>query len=226
MRFMIVLAFAAAHCPAFATGPSYIDAQMHPVSVNDAGEVLCRTQFVENGMGAHALMLVEFGYCVIAGDSIVQFGVHVLDIFSDTDSYIAEYDKHAGIFVSRMTDTEFAAIERKYGYAFRENNAEKCRVDKRVPLDEFAGPDLRLIHQIALKGGRGIYPEDADGKECMVNFEYDFGRVIVLRNEIGFERSDTPGYTEGIHFDYPNFFGNEDIGFDSSTVTGIVFRKP
>ena len=58
-----------------ATGPSYIKAGIKPISINDKGEVLCRTRFLKNPSGGHYVLDIEYGLCVLTGDTILQFPI-------------------------------------------------------------------------------------------------------------------------------------------------------
>lgn len=63
----------------FATGPSYIDSIINPIAINDNGDVLCRTLYVENQMGGYGYMDQYYGLCILTKDSIIEYPVFNLD---------------------------------------------------------------------------------------------------------------------------------------------------
>ena len=63
----------------YATGPSYIESEIRPISVNEKGEVLCRTRFVKNPTGAQTLMDVEYGLCVLTKNRIFSLSTHTIN---------------------------------------------------------------------------------------------------------------------------------------------------
>ena len=215
-----------------ATGPSYIWSEMNPVSVNDKGEILCRTRFLTNDTGGHWYQRFEYGLCVISDGKITEFLTKILDpeiIGDDSDKSKEnisgdeywELTKHwdwiyrTGLDFQKLSKQQKRICEQ---YGFKENNTEKFRVNKKIKVKDFEEErniSLTKDKQSALKGAKSIsYDEQS------VDILYDFGNILILNNTY----SEDPQTDTGASFSYINpLFGG--MEYEYYQITGVLFIK-
>ena len=214
----------------FATGASYVYAEMNPVSVNDNGEILCRTRFIQNGMGARWYDKIEYGLCIISNGKIIEYKTKVLDnrIIDDSsdrsDKGITgeEYMKlmahwdwiyKTGLDFNNLSKQQKQICEQ---YGFKENNTEKFRIDKKMRFADFEEErniNLKQNKQLALKGAKSI----SYSNQC-VHILYDFGNIIIFNNAY----SENPTTDAGACFSYVNpILGG--IEYEYYRITGALF---
>ena len=213
-----------------ATGPSYVNSEMNPVSVNEKGEILCRTRFVINDMGSHWYDRVEYGLCIISNGEIKEYLTKILDpsIVDDNterpkdkitgDEYIKLMNHWDWIFKTGFDFDKLSKQQKRIceEYEFKENNAGKYKVDKKIKLADFEKErniDLSKNKQLALKKAKSISYEDRQ-----LHILYDFGDVLILNN---IYRED-PEIDAGASFSYISpFFGG--IEYEYYRITGSLF---
>lgn len=216
---------------AFATGPSYVHSEMNPVSVNDKGEILCRTRFVKNDNGGHSYQRIEYGLCVISNGKIIEFRTKTLDpgtieYGSDkskgkiTEDEYLKLTKHwdwifkTGLDFGKLSKQQKQICEQ---YGFKENNTENFKVNKKIRLSDFKkerNVDLKKDKQLALKGGaKSVFYDNRQ-----IHISYDFGNILILNNTY---RED-PDMDTGASFSYKSpLFGG--IEYEYYRITGALF---
>lgn len=219
----------------FATGPSYIYAEMNPVSVNEKGEVLCRTRFLKNDMGGHWFNKIEYGLCVLSEGKIIEFKTKILD-----PQIIAENDKNPDREKKEVTMEEYLNMQKHWDwvfktglnfeklskqqkgicdeYGFKENNAEKYKVNRVYTVKDFEKErniNLKKQKLKSLKTGQSISNSFPD----KVKISYDFDKIILFQNE-----DDADESSIGFRFDYINpIFGYQNLEYEAHYVTGVLF---
>ena len=213
----------------YATGPSYINSEIKPISINEKGEVLCRTRFEKNPMGAHTYMNIEYGLCVLSKNRILPLSTHILSYYDDLlddDIYTELRLYYDSIFTSVCFDAEVAlelqrlSVEAKYN--FRECNISQYAVNKTFLLSEFEKSRQVNMHktpQQALSEGKGYCRDNKS-----IHVLYDFGHIIVTKNTITMAEVDFPEEMEtaSATFDYlvPLFGG---IEYELWAINGVLF---
>ena len=210
------------------TGPSSIESEIIPISRNQQGEVLCKTRFTKNEMGARMGMRVEYGFCIIANDTLITYrGKTLAPEGNDTEEYHARLKFWDAIFYGETQRRQLGKIVSevlKGSYYFNSCNTDSFRRDQRLSLAEFEadkGISLSSLKQEALKGVKSS--SYLDSKQ--VHVLYDFGSFVLMKNQRNFDETGI-----GAEFDYYNGWVNEEgkelnIGFDVSKVNGILFLK-
>jgi len=226
-RFFIQLFLSIIFCSSvFATGPSYIDSKIRPISINEMGEILCRTRFTKNEMGAHKAMKITYGYCIITSDSIIQKTTQEIepDGFPDYDTYTEFVTYWDSIFNSEFDKENLSEIGYliKKQFRFDSYNVASYKIDKIQTISKFSENkriDIIKTKQWALNGAKNT--EYFDSK--MIHVLYDFGNVLILENV----NNEFEEIQIGADFDYYNPWINkagetENIGFDLSEITGVL----
>jgi len=184
-------------------------------------------------MGASTLQKIEYGFCVLRDGIIEEHITRVLDPDKITD---------VDVFVKKMKvlDKRFKGpfwgspdsssplgqkLVRKYG--FSGSDLERFKVNKIVSLSSLSKrTNIRSNRQKALKGAKSSkYFTDKK-----VFIEYDFGNVLVLKNENEYTEEISPKRGTGADFDYYNPWTDEigqekNIGYDFVNVTGVLFLE-
>lgn len=209
-----------------ATGPSFIKAEINPVAVNGKGEVLCRSRYEVNPMGASTFVDVEYGYCILSEGRIIEPAERFVLKYSplyDTDVYLDHRRYWDSVFAGGLNTTKPTDIERMYisRYGFTGNNAEGSRCDTVMTVSGFRqarGIDLTGTPQNALRGGTGYYVDGGE-RDSEVRILYDFGNILIFKHEESYEKE----YPDS-RFDYLNpIFGDEQVEYDYSVITGVLF---
>ncbi len=214
-----------------ATGPSYIESKIIPISINEKGEILCRTRFSKNEMGSHAAKKITYGYCVITAGSIIQYITQEIepDGFPDHDTFSKSTDYWDSIFNSCFDKDHLSAIgdRIKSQYHFDLCNISPYKIDTVQSISEFENNkkiDLSITPQLALNGAKST--DYYDNKK--IHILYDFGHVVILENMINVNNEYRD--SKGADFDYFNPWTNDEgktvnIGFETSEVTGVLRIK-
>ncbi|WP_163306688.1 hypothetical protein [Dysgonomonas sp. 521] len=217
-----------------ATGPSYTHAGIRPIAINDKGEVLCRTRFIQNPMGGHYYQDIEYGVCVLTADTIIYSRMNILmqEGFPSDAEREAQYNYWESVYNSPYDAEQLSSVEYAITYKkdFRKIDVSTYLRNDTISLSNFKSKynvDLRTTPQYSLyggkgffeKGGRECYDENLEPSTAYAVLEYDFGNILLINNEV----NDFSCY--GAAFDYVNMFGGEDIGYEYFRVTGVVFRK-
>lgn len=92
---------------AFATGPSTITAEIVPLAMNPAGDVLCKSRYSENRMGSHSLMPTNYALCIVKEGRIQPIPESDWHFAADesAENYFMEY----GRMNQQFKDAKFAA---------------------------------------------------------------------------------------------------------------------
>ncbi|WP_271766034.1 hypothetical protein [Aquimarina algiphila] len=209
------------------TGPSSIASEINPISINENGEILCKTRFTKNQMGGYSPMRVEYGFCILSKDTIIQFRGKVLE---DNEAYYEQLKYWDDIFKSEINEEQLNELNKevlKNEYNFSSCNANSFKVDKTMPISEFETNkkiNLKDSRQKALHGASSTSYYD----EKKVHLLYDFGHILLLNNIN--DDNDEEELSLGSDFDYYNPWVNEEgkevnIGFDISLVTGVLITE-
>lgn len=220
-----------------ATGPSWIHAEIIPISINHNGDILCRTRFEKNPMGAYDFMEVEYGLGIIENNQLTQYITHTLPYpeDSDYDSYQKQRDYYEQRIqqcnVDNMSLKEQALREQ---YQFNDCNVAPYKTDTVISYTEFERQrniDLSQVTLLGLKGSKGEFEIFGDPDKTYLHVLYDFGNMLILDNDSS--DMDNINGIIGALFDYKsgmilllNDFDEEiegDLGFDIQRVTGIFF---
>jgi hypothetical protein len=211
----------------YATTFSYLDSEITPISINQKGEVLCKTEFSANlSGGGYAYDFVKYGFCVISQDSIHYFkGVTVgrVDDYSDE-----KYSFWDAIYNKATSEKQLKSIVSevlKNSFEFSELNTEKFKVDTIIEKSAFHtqfGIDINETRQAALFGGL------ANKYSCRnkIHVAYDFGKVILLDNYSHWEDNiDEIYYEIGCDIGYYFKHGYSEGGYyDLYHITGVLFK--
>ena len=216
-----------------ATGPSYINSEMNPISINDKGEILCRTRFEKNDTGGHWYQRTEYGLCVISNGKIIEYKTKILDpqVIDDhanitskgkitSDEYQKLTEHWDWIYKTGLDFNNLSKQQKQIcvQYGFKENNTEKFKVNKKVKLSDFIKEkniDLKKDKQLALKGAKSV-SYDSDSQR--IHILYDFGNTLILSNTY---RED-PDADIGASFSYRSpLFGG--IEYEYYRITGVLF---
>ena len=217
-------------CPELlATGPSHIEARIKPISINDKGEILCRTRFLKNPSGGHYELDIEYGLCVLTNDTILQFPINTVSFEETANSeewsrryevYERQLAQWNSIFQSqfkpmKVGDMDYHAVVEEYG--FKEANVGRYVRNDTIFVDEFKRADLQTTPQKALYGAEGVC-------SARTHISYDFGNIVIIENSIT-DAYYGEDFNTGAVFNYPNLWEDRDIGYESQLITGVLFIK-
>jgi len=210
----------------FATGPSHINSEIKPISINEKGEILCRTRFSKNEIGAHKAMKITYGYLVITKDSIIQYVTQEIepDGFADYETFLKITVYWDSIFNGCYDKDHLSEIGHriKNQYHFDLCNISKYKIDKVLLKAEFENNkqiDLSNTNQLAINGAKST--DYFNNKN--IHIMYDFGNVLILKNMNNeYEKTQI-----GADFDYFNPWTDvngdiENVGFEISEISGIL----
>lgn len=210
-----------------ATGPSYLSAQINPISINANGEILCRTRFEVNPMGASDVMAVEYGLAIIENNQLTEYTTYNLapPEEGDYDNYQQQRDYYDLQFQQcKLDKLSLKEQALRQQYHFQDCNVTEYRSHDLMSYAEFEQQrslDLSETMLLGLKEAHGYFDEP---DKTEIDIRYDFGHILILNNE----RSDMDT-TVGALFDYKNGMvitteeGMQDIGFDIEYITGVLF---
>lgn len=219
-----ILMFLSIAC-SLATGPSSLTSEIRPISINDKGEVLCRTRYQENGMGAHDLLPVEYGLCILSSDTILEFRTFYLKYWTEypnMEAYLDLSSRYDSLFSTPFDEKFLSQEEREIAikYNFKESNVQLYLKNDTLLLKEFEklkDVDLFKLPQFALHGAKGCYSYDNGiHSNELLHWLYDFGNIIVLHSFI----NDTESV--GATFDYVNPFMKE-VDYEYQNITSVLF---
>lgn len=209
------------------TGPSYIESEIKPISRNEKGEILCKTRFTKNQMGAHSPMPIQYGFCVITKKEIKQFNTIRIDpgLIKDDETFYQLSKYWDGIFhgetnVRQLMEINQGVLESEG--QFTALNVKPFQVDLVVSIPEFEKnkkTDLQTNKQKGLYGATGVEYYEAGN----IHIVYDFGDILILENK----EDDYDESRIGARFDYSNPWTNRNgeevnIGFAINLVTGVL----
>lgn len=192
----------------FATGSSTLYSDIRPISINDRAEVLCRTRFTKNPSGRSFVLDVEYGYCILANDTILQFMTKVVSI----DNLIED---------SQLNDKAYQKFEQ-----------ERKIMDSIYETDFIYKGDTLFVNDylkqfgnkktfIQKSSNNGVADEIVSAKIIRT---YDFGDIIIFYNqEVG--GCDGSEYDIGAYLKNENKISDYDVGYDCQHVNDVYFKK-
>ena len=212
-----------------ATGPSSIESEIIPISINEKGQILCKTRFTQNKMGAYNPMIVEYGYCILTDTSIIEIQTTILNpnTFNNQDIYYEKRNYWDNIFrgktsVQQLNTVTTQVLKNKYN--FSEVNTDVYKVDREISILEFEKQkkiSLKEKRQKALKNAKSTTYHS----KKIVHIMYDFGDIICLIN-----KTNSDDIEIGAYFDYFIPWENENgieekLDYDINTIVGILNLK-
>ncbi|MGJ8734898.1 MAG: hypothetical protein ACSHW4_17200 [Cellulophaga sp.] len=215
------------------TGPSYVHAEIKPISINKKGEILCKTRFTKNEMGAYSPMKIEYGFCVITKDTIIEFKTKTINPSPEASYYDQTkywYDK----FESETNQKQLDEIKKsilKNEYDFSLNQIDSFKIDKVMSISDF-----EKTKKISLKNNKQKALHNAYSKEYYsdkkVHLLYDFGDILIFNNNNDIDNNKLE-LELGAEFNYYNSSNslindkgeNINLGFEINKVTGILIVK-
>lgn len=207
------------------TGPSFIESEIYPISMNKKGDILCKTRFTKNGTGARRGMPVQYGFCVITNKEILQFDDKRLEPDEiGEEFYFQQLEHWDSVFYTKVTENQLASIVSntlKGKFSFTSCNTEVFKTDQRMPITAFEKDKGISLNQQPQKGLYGALSTEYL-EEDSVHIAYDFGKVLLLNNV-----EDIDSEYIGARFDYYNPWITEEgeevnIGFETREVTGVL----
>ncbi|MBW1294814.1 hypothetical protein [Aquimarina litoralis] len=217
---------------ASSTGPSYVHAEIKPISINEKGEILCKTRFTKNEMGAYSPMKIEYGFCVLTKDQIIEFKTKIVEP-SPEDSYYEQIKFWDEVFQSDTNEKQLDEIKNsvlKNEYDFYSINIDSFKINKIMSISDFEKSKKISLKKVKQKG-----LHNANSKEYYsdkkIHLLYDFGDILILDNNNDIDDNGLE-LELGAEFDYynPLTISNEQgkdisLGFDINKVTGILRIK-
>ena len=214
-------------CCQAATGPSHISSKIHPISINEKGEILCRTRFSDNPMGARLQMPNTYGYCVITEDSIIEFEGYQLNTvdYTDHEEMQKQIDDRDSVLNTCIDWKNLSQVENEIvsQFKFSSCNIASFRVDTMIALSDLEKTkNIRLDHT-KQKALGGAYSTSYHGKRILL--KYDFGRVLILGNQYHFV-TDEINFGAEFSYHYP-WINPEDmqekLSYEFGEITGVLF---
>ena len=209
-----------------ATGPSYIKAEINPISINQKGDILCKTRFESNWMGSHYYMDVNYGLCVLSNDSILEYPIFKLNMpktedeetnYIELNNYWNNWFENDSSNSYNITEKEISLIQK---YAFNNSNLEQYKRTDTLSIKEFEhryNIDLNNRNFKALGKAYSLpfITEPENSENIIVTF--DFGNIVMTQSD-GFDESKV-----GLDFSYSFPYGENEISFDIQNVSGVLF---
>lgn len=212
------------------TGPSYIESEIIPISINERGQILCKTRFTQNEMGSYSPMMVEYGFCILTNDSIIEFKTKVLnpDKLNNEDEYYIKLKFWDKIFRTETNIDQLNMINNQIldsNYNFSDVNIDKYKIDRKISTSEFEKQKNISLKQKSQKALKNAHNTTYHSKK-MLHIMYDFDDVIIIKNRVDFDDD----IEIGAYFNYlipwtdPNGV-EKNIDYDIITVTGVLNLK-
>lgn len=217
----------------YITGPSTIESTIKPISINKKGEILCKTRFTKNEMGAYSPMKIEYGLCILSKDTIIEFKTKTIEP-SPEDSYYEQTKYWDEVFKSETNRKQLDEITKcilKNEYDFSEINIDSFKINKIMSISDF-----EKTKKISLKNNKQKGLHNACSKEYFsdkkIHLLYDFGDILIFENNNDIDNNGLE-LELGADFDYHNssniMVNNKgkkiSLGFGISKVTGVIFLK-
>ena len=139
MKVNILLLFSLIPAFTYATTLSYLDSDIKPISINEKGEILCKTRFAANLTGGgYPYDFVKYGFCVISADSMHYFKGITLDMVEDyTDEKFSFWE---AIYTKASSKNQLKTIVTdvlKNTFTFSDLNTDKFKVDSLMSEEVF-----------------------------------------------------------------------------------------
>lgn len=215
-----------------ATGPSNMVSLIRPISVNNKGDILCRTQFTQNPSGGSHPHDIQYGLCILSSDTILFQEIYTLKFDSDLNDETTDWQEYNrrrnyqdSIFLSDFDPKLLNEIELSFlrNYDFKKFNIRKYQRNDTISTSSLHQRiDLKKASLQALHGAFGYISNN----QTKLNIIYDFGSVILTNNETCQKsEDDNDSIDMTTYFNYPNFWNNHDIGYDCFRITGVLFLQ-
>lgn len=218
----------------FATGSSTLYSDIRPISINDRAEVLCRTRFTKNPSGRSFVLDVEYGYCILANDTILQYVTKVVridNLTEDSQLYDKAYQKfeQERKFIDSIFETDFNISEtyrtnyplQLKQFGFNKSNVESFYKGDTLFVNDYLKQFGNKKTFIQKSSNNGVADEIVSAKIIRT---YDFGDIIIFYNqEVG--GCDGSEYDIGANFKYENKISDYDVGYDCQHVNDVYFKK-
>lgn len=219
----------------FATGPSNISSEIRPIAMNENGDILCKTRFLENWMGSHSYPTISYGIAIIKKNKI-------LEVLSKEISFEKLDEDSNNPNIGKMIDDceKWFYTEKNipYDILFTEEDIQlkinlkdypikdlsKYEINKEYTVKEFKhlyNIDLTKKKQLALLGAKSKTKEVENNPLVL---QYNFGNVLFIRNGNLLDCF-AEDYSTPIYFNYPKSLENLNVDYDCSEVTGLIFIK-
>lgn len=212
------------------TGPSSVESEIIPISINQKGQILCKTRFTKNVMGSYSPMRVEYGFCILTSDSIIEIRTKIInpDKFKKEEVYYKELNFWDKIFRMRTNKEQLNLIKTqvfKNKHDFPSINVDKYKIDEKISISEFEKQKKISLKQRKQKALKNATSTEYHSKNTLYIL-YDFGDIIILKNEVDFDED----IEIGAYFDYMIPWTNqkgltENINFDVNKIVGILNLK-
>jgi hypothetical protein len=203
-----------------ATGPSTLSAEIFPIGINAKGEIICKTRFTANPMGAQAPMPIEYGLLLVSADTIVEVFSETInpmefDTYDAFDSKRQEYRNN----LKKITEQDLKQLKNLNIDTKFKTNLNEYVVNASISEEDFVMVNFLSkseLKQQSLKGAVCTeFPE-------LIEILYDFGEILFIKNESDFE-----GIQATCEFSYKNTIGTSaagamNVGYDYSNITGII----
>jgi len=208
------------------TGLSSVTSKIIPISVNNKGEILCKTRFTKNEMGGSMSTIVEYGFCILSNDSIKEIKTKIINPFKlNMDDYDEQVKFWDAIFETKTTQNQLNTINKeilKNDYNFLTNNTDSYKVDSKITISNF-----EKEKNISLKKRKQKGLHNAESTKYHSNKRlhilYDFGNVIILNNVFIIDDDQIMNF--GATFNYLISYNDSKIEFESYFVTGVLTIK-
>ncbi|NMH87356.1 hypothetical protein [Flavivirga algicola] len=217
----------------YTTGPSIIESIIQPISINEKGEILCKTRFTKNEMGAYSEMKIEYGFCIISNGTIIEFKTKVIEATPDP-SYYEQKNYWDEVFKSKTNQKQLNEIKKdilKNEYDFHLINVAPFKIDKILSILNFEKTKKISLKNIKQKGLHNALSKKYFNDK-KVRLLYDFGNILIFDNTNDIDNNALE-LEIGADFDYYNSYNTMvndkgdkiSLGFDISKVTGVIFLK-
>jgi hypothetical protein len=209
---------------AFATGPSNMGLEIHPLSVSDQGKVLARASYYSNPMGAQMQMPITYSYLVIEAQGFMHnYEYYTVDTMDQRpwEEQWAEVELWKQKFNMPVDfDNPEPALERvlREHPGFIANNAQQFKVDQTFTLESLQEhyPEVVSSRQISLGGHLSVevFRE--------IRVLYAFPDFLLTENQ------DNLSEKIGAQFDFTYKIGgyDEDFSFAHYTIHAILPLEP
>lgn len=204
----------------FATGDSWMTSIIQPVSVNQDGVILCKTEFEQNSTGARTIMPIEYGWAIVFPDGkIKEYPFHYFDTesYSDRELVFEHYRYLEKIFKAEIdwNNPPVSLLPLIDQYKFNSNNAKKYLVDKEMKLEEFLKRYNLRISEAVQRTLRNHYSIKYNEN---IHVLYVIDKLVFLKNYTADE-----DYTiVGAEFD---FYVSDRKTYETFNITGIIKLK-
>lgn len=218
----------------FATGSSTLYSDIRPISINDRAVILCHTRFSKNPSGGLFVPDVEYGFCISANDTILQFMTKVVSIenlIEDSqlnDKAYQKFEQERKIMDS-IYETDFSIYEtyRKEHplqlkqFGFNKSNVQPFYKGDTLFVKDYLKQFGNKKTFIQKSLNNGVADEIVSAKIIRT---YDLGDIIIFYNQkVG--GCDGSEYDIGAYFKYENKISDYDVGYDCQHVNDVYFKK-